>query len=106
MQAATGHRASLGDHVSELLAAFGLGSRGRLSDGPVARGRLGSIWRLDTEGCTPTVVSAGEGYVDSGHDHIGRNESGQPAVDVSVIMAPVGLPFRAEFDAPGPHCGF
>jgi len=36
-------------HVPALLAAFDLGSRGRLSDGPVASGRLGSIWRLDTE---------------------------------------------------------
>ena len=36
-------------HVPGILAAFDLGSRGRLSDGPVASGRLGSIWRLDTE---------------------------------------------------------
>ena len=56
--------------------------------------------------CTPTVVSAGEGYVDSGRGHLGRNESGQPAVDVSVIMAPVGAPFRAELAAPSPYCGF
>jgi Ser/Thr protein kinase RdoA (MazF antagonist) len=39
----------LSDQVPVLLAAFGLGSRGRLSGGPVATGRLGSIWRLDTE---------------------------------------------------------
>ena len=39
-------------HVPSILDAFDLGSRGRLSDGPVASGRLGSIWRLDTErGC-------------------------------------------------------
>jgi Ser/Thr protein kinase RdoA (MazF antagonist) len=37
------------EHVPALLDAFDLGSRGRLSDGPVASGRLGSIWRLDTE---------------------------------------------------------
>jgi len=36
-------------HVPSILAAFGLGSWGQLSDGPVASGRLGSIWRLDTE---------------------------------------------------------
>jgi aminoglycoside phosphotransferase (APT) family kinase protein len=35
-------------HAPGILAAFDLGSRGRLSDGPVASGRLGSIWRLDT----------------------------------------------------------
>jgi Ser/Thr protein kinase RdoA (MazF antagonist) len=38
-----------GGHVPSILAAFGLGSWGRLSKGPVASGRLGSIWRLDTE---------------------------------------------------------
>ena len=35
--------------VAELLAAYDLGSWARLSDAPVARGRVGSIWRLDTE---------------------------------------------------------
>jgi aminoglycoside phosphotransferase (APT) family kinase protein len=35
--------------VDGILAAFDLGTWGRLSDGPVARGRLGSIWRLDAE---------------------------------------------------------
>ncbi|HEX5015545.1 MAG TPA: cupin domain-containing protein [Candidatus Limnocylindrales bacterium] len=56
--------------------------------------------------CTPTVVSAGGGYVDNGRGHIARNETGELAVDVSVIMAPVGAAFRSELDAPGPHCGF
>ena len=65
-----------------------------------------TFYDYDDPTCTPIVVSAGEGYVDSGHGHIGRNESGAPAVDVSVIMAPVGSPFRSELDAPGPHCGF
>jgi Ser/Thr protein kinase RdoA (MazF antagonist) len=32
-----------------ILAAFGLGSAGRLSDGPVASGRVGAIWRLVTD---------------------------------------------------------
>lgn len=36
--------------VPAIIATFGLGSSGRLSDGPVARGRLGAIWRLDTDG--------------------------------------------------------
>ena len=50
---------SLGDRVPELLAAFDLGSWGRLSDGPIARGKLGSIWRLDTEGGTWAVKQVG-----------------------------------------------
>ena len=38
-----------GRHVPELLETFGLGRTGRLSAGPMAEGRVGSIWRLDTE---------------------------------------------------------
>ena len=56
--------------------------------------------------CTPTVVSAGQGYVDSGRGHIGVNQSGQPATDISVIMAPVGSAFRTEITPTGPRCGF
>jgi hypothetical protein len=41
--------------------------------------------------CTPIVVHAGEGYLDSGvHGHIGRNLSGAPAKDVTVYLAPPG----------------
>jgi Cupin domain len=65
-----------------------------------------TFYDYDDPSCTPTVVKAGEGYVDSGHGHIGRNETGQPALDISVIMAPVGAAFRTELDAPGPFCGF
>jgi quercetin dioxygenase-like cupin family protein len=65
-----------------------------------------TFYDYDDPTCTPTVVHAGEGYVDSGRGHLGRNESGQPAVDVSVIMAPVGATFRSELTAPNPNCGF
>jgi hypothetical protein len=50
--------------VARILDAFELGSWGRLSDGPVASGRLGSIWRLDTEAgswAVKQVGDAGEG---------------------------------------------
>ncbi len=36
-------------HVPRLLGTFELGTTGRLSSGPVAEGRVGSIWRLDSE---------------------------------------------------------
>jgi len=65
-----------------------------------------TFYEFDDPTCTPIVVSAGEGYVDSGHGHIARNETGSPALDVSVIMAPVGAAFRTELDAPGPFCDF
>ena len=35
--------------VDAICSAFDLGAAGRLTPGPVARGRLGSIWRLDTD---------------------------------------------------------
>lgn len=65
-----------------------------------------TFYEYDDPTCAPTVVSAGQGYVDSGHGHMGVNETDQPAKDVSVILAPVGLPFRGELPAPGPYCGF
>src|SRR4051794_22295487 len=47
-------------HLPSILAAFGLGSLGRLSSGPVAGGRLGSIWRLDTERGSWAVKQVGD----------------------------------------------
>lgn len=65
-----------------------------------------TFYEADDPTCTPKVVYAGEGYVDTGRGHLGRNESGQPARDVTVILAPVGEPFRGELPEPGQHCGF
>ena len=65
-----------------------------------------TFYEADDPSCTPHLVSAGQGYVDTGHGHLGRNETGQPAKDVSVILAPVNLPFRGELPAPNPYCGF
>jgi len=71
----------------------------------VTQGTL-TFYEYDDPTCTPIVVTAGHGYVDSGRGHIGRNETGQPASDTSVIIAPVGGAFRTELSAPGPYCGF
>jgi len=65
-----------------------------------------TFYEYDDPTCTPIVVTAGQGYVDSGRGHMGRNETNQPASDTSVIMAPVGAAFRAELAAPNPYCGF
>jgi quercetin dioxygenase-like cupin family protein len=65
-----------------------------------------TYYEYDDPTCTPHTVSAGQGFVDDGHGHVVRNETDQPAQDVSVITAPVGGPFRTERDAPGPYCGF
>jgi Ser/Thr protein kinase RdoA (MazF antagonist) len=52
--------AGLALNLPAIVAVFDLGSHGRLSDGPVARGRLGSIWRLDTETASWAVKQVGE----------------------------------------------
>ena len=71
----------------------------------VTQGQL-TYYLYDDPECTPHVVNAGQGFVDDGRGHIVRNESGQIAQDVSVIVAPVGGAFRNELTAPGPYCGF
>jgi hypothetical protein len=63
-----------------------------------------TFYEHDDPTCTPIVVTAGEGYVDDGHGHIGVNASGAPATDISVILAPVAGAFRSEL--PGGQCGF
>lgn len=65
-----------------------------------------TFYERDDPTCTPKVVSKGQGYVDTGKGHIGRNQTGAPAKDVSIILAPVGLPFRGELEAPAPQCKF
>jgi hypothetical protein len=65
-----------------------------------------TFYEADDPTCTPKVVYAGEGYVDTGLGHYGRNESGAAAKDVTVILAPQGQPFRGELPAPSPHCNF
>jgi hypothetical protein len=71
----------------------------------VTQGTL-TFYEYDDPTCTPTIVTAPGTYVDTGHGHIGRNETGEPAQDMTVIVAPVGAAFRGELDAPGPYCGF
>jgi hypothetical protein len=71
----------------------------------VTAGQL-TFYERDDPTCSPHVVSAGQGYVDTGMGHIGFNETNQTASDVTVAIAPVGAPFRTELDAPGPYCNF
>ena len=49
-----------------------------------------TFYELDDPTCTPKVVTAGQGYVDTCHGHIGRNETGQPAKDVTISIVAVG----------------
>jgi len=71
----------------------------------VTKGQL-TYYEADDPTCTPHVVSAGQAFVDTGDGHFVRNETSQPAQDISVITAPVGGAFRTELPAPNPNCGF
>lgn len=50
-------------------------------------------------------IPAGQGFVDDGHGHRVRNESGVPAEDVSVIMTAPSGPLRSDLDPLGSDCG-
>ena len=72
----------------------------------VTQGTL-TYYLYDDPTCTPHRVSAPNGFVDDARGHMVRNESGQPAQDMSVIIAPPAPAlFRGELDAPNPNCGF
>ena len=72
----------------------------------VTQGTL-TYYLYDDSTCTPHRVTAPGGFVDDARGHMVRNESGELAQDVSVIIAPTApAPFRGELDAPSPNCGF
>ncbi len=71
----------------------------------VTQGSL-AFYEVDDPTCSPHVVTAGQGYLDTGHGHVGRNQTGSPAQDVTIAVAPVGAAFRSELPAPGPYCSF
>ena len=72
----------------------------------VTQGTL-TYYLYDDPTCTPHEVTAPNGFVDDARGHMVRNESGQPAQDMSVIIAPTApAAFRGELDAPNPYCGF
>lgn len=71
----------------------------------VTQGAL-AFYEVDDPTCSPHVVTAGQGYLDTGHGHIGLNQTRNPAQDVTVAIAPVGGAFRTELPAPGPYCSF
>ena len=64
-----------------------------------------TFYEHDDPTCTPKVVSKGQGYFDTGRRHIGRNESGAPAKDVTVDLRSGANSFRGELDSPA-NCKF
>jgi Ser/Thr protein kinase RdoA (MazF antagonist) len=75
------------DHVPCILEAFDLGSWGRLSGGSVASGRLGSIWRMDTERGSWAVKQVG----DAGDDELAELLEGA-AFQEAVLAAGLSTP--------------
>ena len=69
-----------------------------------------TFYEADDPGCSPIVVDSGEAYLDLGeHAHIGRNETDEPAQDVTVLFGPPDIAptdFRIDVTpAPG-NCPF
>ena len=61
-----------------------------------------TFYMSDDPTCAPIVRSAGQGYLDVGeHAHIARNESGAPAENIVVYLAPQAAALRIDAPAPG-----
>jgi hypothetical protein len=65
-----------------------------------------TFYESDDPNCTPTVRSAGQGFLDVGqHAHIARNETGSTATNVVTYFAPPGAALRIDQPNPG-NCPF
>ena len=65
-----------------------------------------TFYMSDDPTCTPRVRSAGQGYLDVGeHAHIARNESGAPAENIVIYLAPQAAALRIDAPDPG-NCPF
>src|SRR5947208_6632717 len=65
-----------------------------------------TFYMSDDPTCAPMVRTSGQGYLDVGeHPHIARNESGAPAENIVVYLAPQGAALRIDAPDPG-NCPF
>lgn len=65
-----------------------------------------TFYESDDPTCAPTVRTAGQGYLDVGdHAHIARNETGAPAENIVVYLAPQAAALRIDAPDPG-NCPF
>src|SRR5205814_10023908 len=71
--------------AAELAGRFGLGRAPKLSGGPVARGRQGEVWRLETaDGCWAVKVA----FHESGEDRVRASARFQDAACAAGVPAP------------------
>src|SRR5438552_11083488 len=68
----------------------------------IVKSGTATFYLADDPTCSPQVVTAGQGFVDNGHDtHVVRNESTTtPLVTVVVSLVPAG--FGRRIDEPAP----
>jgi Ser/Thr protein kinase RdoA (MazF antagonist) len=71
--------------AAELADRFGLGGAAKLSDGPVARGRQGEVWRLETADGRWAVKVA---FHESGEDQVRPSTQFQEAACATGVPAP------------------
>jgi quercetin dioxygenase-like cupin family protein len=65
-----------------------------------------TFYESDDPTCTPTVRTAGQGFLDYGdHPHLARNETASVAVNVVTYFAPPGAALRIDAPRPG-NCSF
>jgi hypothetical protein len=63
----------------------------------------GTVTEYDEE-CHPTVIQAGQGFVESRDEvHLVRNEGSVPAVLYAVFISPTETPLGLRIDAPQPQ---
>jgi len=72
----------------------------------IVKSGTATFYMADDPTCSPHVVQAGEGFVDSGHDtHIVRNEGTVDLVTVVASLVPAGATRRIDEPDPG-NCHF
>ena len=72
----------------------------------IVKSGTATFYMGDDPTCTPHVVPAGSGFVDSGHDvHVVRNEGREELVVVVASLIPAGATRRIDEPSPG-NCAF
>ena len=71
--------------AADLAARFGLGTRATLSDGPVARGKQGLVWRLDTADGSWAVKAP---FFESSEDEVGPAAAFHEAARAAGVPSP------------------
>ena len=67
----------------------------------IVKSGTATFYMADDPTCSPQVVTAGQGFVDNGHDtHVVRNEGSVDLVTVVVSFVPAG--FARRIDEPAP----